>query len=76
MPEQPPIIVTGGSVTVELNEGSDEAKNQLKSQGGGKYHNGSKKIDRIEITGDFTYDENTGIATTKNGRVVVSIYVK
>ncbi len=74
MPEQPPIIITGGSVTVELNEGSDENKNQLKPEGGGKYRNASKKIDRIEITGDFTY--SNGVVTTKNGLVVVSIYVK
>lgn len=74
MPEQPPIIITGGSVTVELNEGTDEAKNQLKPEGNGKYNNSSKKIDRIEISGDFTY--SNGVVTTKNGRVVVSVYLK
>lgn len=74
MPEQPPIVITGGSVTVVLNEGGDEAQNQLKPEGNGKFYNGSKKIDRVEITGDFTY--SNGIVTTKNGTVTVKVYVK
>ncbi|HZT60831.1 MAG TPA: hypothetical protein VFA21_19665 [Pyrinomonadaceae bacterium] len=48
MPEStgdPPIIVTGGSVTVEFDP------SQLQG-GSGRHHHPNKKIKRIEVTGD------------------------
>ena len=75
MPDTPPIIITGGSVTVQLKEGTDEAANQLKPEGGGKFSNASKRIDRVEFTGDdFTYSD--GVVTTRNGRLTITVYFK
>ena len=70
MPDQggsggdPPIIITGGSVTVEFD------KNQLQEQPDGKHHNANKKIKRIEVTGDgINFNE-----TVPNGKVTIKIY--
>ena len=64
MSSDPPIIVTGGSVTVEFDE------TQLPRQTTGKFRNDNKKIKRIEITGDF--DPATGLV--RNGDVVIKIF--
>jgi hypothetical protein len=69
---QPPIVITGGSVTVLLDEGPDE--NQLKPEGNGKFYNANRRIDRVVITGEFTYSE--GVVTPKNGNVTVNVYLK
>lgn len=70
MPDQgemgadPPIIITGGSVTIEFD------KTQLQSQPDGKHHNPNKKINRIEVTGDgININE-----TVPNGKVTIKIY--
>ena len=68
----PPIIVSGGSVTIEFDEG------QLAKAGTGKHHHPNKKIQRVEITGgdmDLS-DDNKGKVTvgTKSGKVTVKIY--
>jgi hypothetical protein len=47
MPEStgdPPIIINGGSVTIQFDD------TQL-TGGGGRHHNSGKKIKRIEVTG-------------------------
>ena len=47
MPEaggDPPIIITGGSVTLQFND------TQLQG-GGGRHHHPNKRIKRIEVTG-------------------------
>ena len=59
----PPIIVTGGSVTIEFDP------SQLQQVGNGKHHHPHKKIKRVEITGDginFAQD-------TPNGKVTIRI---
>jgi hypothetical protein len=62
-PGDPPIIITGGSVTIEFDSG------QLPSVGNGKHSNPNKKIRRVEITGDginFAQD-------TPNGKVTITV---
>jgi hypothetical protein len=61
----PPIIVSGGSVTVEFD------KTQLQATDDGKkHHHPDKKIRRIEITGDdINFAEDT-----KTGKVTITIY--
>ena len=59
-PSDPPIIITGGSITIEFDP------NQLTPAGAGKFSNQSKKITRVEITGDginFAQDTPTGKVT-------------
>lgn len=71
-PGDPPIIVSGGSVTVEFD------KTQLSEDGNGNHHHPHKKINRVEITGgdlDFTGDANSGFSgTTKSGKITVKIF--
>jgi len=58
----PPIIVSGGSVTIDFN------KNTFQEQPDGKHRHADKKISRIEITGDginFAEDTQTGKVTVK-----------
>lgn len=58
----PPIVVSGGSVTIEFDEG------QLTKASNGKHHHPNKKISRIEIIGDgidFAEDTKTGNVTIK-----------
>ena len=64
MSGEPPIVISGGSVTIEFDE------SQITPQGKGKFRNANKKIKRIEITGD--YDPATG--QVQNGNVVVKIF--
>jgi hypothetical protein len=62
-PGDPPIIITGGSVTLEFDQ------SQLPSDGNGKHSNPNKKIRRVEITGDginFAQD-------TPNGKVTITV---
>ena len=62
-PGDPPIIITGGSVTLEFDT------TQLPSAGNGKHSNPNKKIRRVEITGDginFAQD-------TPNGKVTITV---
>jgi hypothetical protein len=49
----PPIVITGGSVTIDFD------KSQLQPQADGKHHHPDKHIKRIEVTGDginFAHD--------------------
>jgi hypothetical protein len=64
MASDPPIVISGGSVSIEFDD------TQLTSQGNGKFRNASKKIKRVEITGD--YDPVTG--AVHNGNVVVKVF--
>src|SRR5947209_20233044 len=60
----PPIIITGGSVTVDFGLG----QGQFWNDGQGKYYNPNKQIKRIEITGDglnISEDLPTGKVTIK-----------
>jgi hypothetical protein len=61
----PPIIVTGGSVTIEFK--SDD----FTPSGNGRQSNANKKIKRVEVTGDNipAYAEDT-----PNGKVTITIY--
>jgi hypothetical protein len=63
MPEDVPIVVTGGSVSLSFDS------NALQRDTNGKYKNANKKIRRVEITGD--YDPATG--DVSNGNVTVTI---
>ena len=63
-PPDPPIIVSGGSVTVEFDEG------QLAKAGNGKHHHPDKHLERIEISGDGIDIKET-FAT---GDVTIKIY--
>jgi hypothetical protein len=63
-PGDPPIIVSGGSVTVEFD------KSQLTENSNGKHHHPHKRIKRIEITGD---DINFA-GDTKSGKVTVKVF--
>ena len=60
---EPPIIITGGSVTVQFDE------SQLKKQPDGKFYNANKKIRTVTITGD--YNPQTG--AVGDGAVTVTI---
>ncbi|MBC7933598.1 MAG: hypothetical protein H7Z38_23810 [Rubrivivax sp.] len=62
----PPIIITGGSVTIDL--GSSYGKFQ--DDGKGKQYNADKKIQRIEVTGDGI-NINEAIP---DGKVTIKIY--
>lgn len=62
-PADPPIIITGGSVTIEFDS------TVFPPNGNGKHSNANKKIKRVEITGDgidFAQD-------TPNGKVTIRI---
>lgn len=61
----PPIIVTGGSVTIEFK--SDD----FTPNSNGHQSNANKKIKRVEVTGDSI----PGYAQdTPNGKVTIKIY--
>jgi hypothetical protein len=63
-PSDPPIIITGGSVTIEFDGG------QLKPDGKGKHHHPNKRISRVEITGDgINFDQKT-----PTGKVIIKIH--
>ena len=60
----PPIIVTGGSVTIEFNQ------SDFSPSGNGRHTNANKKIKRVEVTGDgIDFAENT-----PNGNVTIKIH--
>ena len=59
----PPIVVSGGSVTIEFDSSELKGSN-------GRHSNANKKIKRVEVTGDgIDFAENT-----PNGKVTVKIY--
>ncbi|HEX8188845.1 MAG TPA: hypothetical protein VF586_10870 [Pyrinomonadaceae bacterium] len=60
----PPIIVTGGSVTIEFDE------NTFTKNGNGKHSNANKKIGRVEVT----VNGSTQTISVPNGKVTVAIY--
>ncbi len=63
-PQDPPIVVSGGSVTIEFDA------NIFRANGNGRHSNANKKIRRVEVTGDginFAQD-------TPNGKVTITIY--
>lgn len=64
MASDPPIVVTGGSVSIEFDD------KEIAPQGNGKFKSANKKIKRVEITGE--YDPSTGRVT--NGNVVIKIF--
>ena len=68
----PPIVVSGGSVTVQFD------KTGLKEQADGKHHHPNKKIQRVEITGgdmDLTDDKKGKVTVgTASGKVTVKIF--
>ena len=61
---EPPIVITGGSVTIVIDE------SQIAPSGKGRFYTSDKKIERVVITGD--YDPATGYV--KNGNVTVTVY--
>jgi hypothetical protein len=64
----PPIIITGGSVTVDF--GSNHS--QFQNDGRGKHKHDDKTIERIEVIGDgLNIDE-----AIADGKVTVKIYYK
>jgi hypothetical protein len=63
-PQDPPIVISGGSVTIEFDD------SVFRPLGPGKHANANKKIKRVEISGDginFAQD-------TPTGRVVIIIH--
>ena len=59
----PPIVITGGSVSIEFDPGKLQGNN-------GRFSNHEKKIRRVEVTGDgLNFAEDT-----PNGKVTVTIY--
>ena len=65
MQPDPPIIISGGSVTIEF------PPSIFTSNGNGKHSNANKKIKRIEITGDGVDPVTLNVP---NGKVTVKIH--
>ena len=64
--QDPPIVITGGSVTIEFDS------NIFQPNGNGKHSNANKKIRRVEVTGDgINFGEDT-----PNGTVTIKIFYK
>jgi hypothetical protein len=64
--QDPPIIITGGSVTIEFDEG------RMQKVKTGKHHHPDKRIRRVEITGDgINFAQNT-----PGGKVTITIFVE
>ena len=62
----PPIIITGGSVTVDFGT----AHSKFQRDGTGKHHHPTKTIRRIEVTGDgINIDQ-----TITDGKVTIKVY--
>lgn len=62
--QDPPIVISGGSVTIEFDS------QIFTPSGNGKHSNANKKIRRVEITGDgVSVDE-----TIPNGKVTIRIH--
>ena len=62
-----PIVVTGGSVTLDFNDGV------LKKDAGGKYNNKDKKIRRVEVVDDA--GKTLFAQDIPNGKVKVTIHI-
>ncbi len=59
----PPIVVTGGSISIDFDPGTLQGNN-------GRFGNQNKKIKRVEVTGDgINFAENI-----PNGQVTIKIY--
>ena len=65
MLSDPPIVISGGSITIEFDD------NQLTPVGSGKHANPNKKISRIEITGDGVDPIDLNVPS---GKVTVKIH--
>jgi hypothetical protein len=65
-PPDPPIVVTGGSVTVEF----DEDKMEKLSKG--KHHHKHKRIKHIKIEGDGI-DREIVVPTGKGLKITISV---
>jgi len=66
----PPIIVTGGSVTIEFKT-EDFSPNGTAANGSKRQSNSNKKITRVEVSGD---NLQSYAADIPNGKVTVTIY--
>ena len=64
-PTDPPIIISGGSVTIKFD------KKHLKETPDGKHHHPDKRIKRVEVDGD---DVTSYAADTDSGKVTITIY--
>lgn len=62
-PSDPPIVVSGGSVTLEFDD------SQLPPDGNGKRYNPNKKIRSVEVA----INGNTQTFDVPNGKVTVTI---
>ncbi|HEX8150261.1 MAG TPA: hypothetical protein VF591_23965 [Pyrinomonadaceae bacterium] len=60
----PPIVVSGGSVTIEFDE------TIFTKNGNGKHSNANKRISRVEVT----VNGNTQTFSVPNGKVTVAIH--
>lgn len=63
--QDPPIIVTGGSVTIEFDPGI------FNQNGNGRHSNPNKKIKRVEVTVDGGTPQTINVP---NGKVRVEIH--
>ena len=63
-PTDPPIVISGGSVTIEYDEKT------FTPNGRGKYTNANKKIRRVDVTADG----NTQTFEVPNGKITVTIH--
>ena len=66
MPEplDPPIIINGGSITIDFD------KTIFTPNGNGKHGNPNKKIKRVEVTGDgINFAQNV-----PNGKVTITVH--
>ncbi|MBV8856164.1 MAG: hypothetical protein JOZ02_04305 [Acidobacteria bacterium] len=62
----PPIIVTGGSVTIEFDEDNMEKLSK------GKHHHRNKRIKHIKVEGDgLSYDAN--VPTGKGLKITITV---
>ncbi|HWS85691.1 MAG TPA: hypothetical protein VN282_01760 [Pyrinomonadaceae bacterium] len=61
----PPIIISGGSVTIEFDPST------FTPNGNGKHSNANKKIKRVEITGDGIDPIDLNVP---NGKVTVKVH--
>ena len=61
----PPIIISGGSVTIKFD------KKNLKETPDGRHHHPDKRITRVEVNGD---DVTSYAEDTKSGKVTITIY--
>lgn len=62
-PTDPPIVISGGSVTLEYDD------SQLPRNGNGKHYNANKKIKSVEVT----INGNTQTFDVPSGKVTVTV---